>query len=276
MAAFVGLADSGEMKINVTSEILLVRIKDDCSEELPDLVATEVSYTLIVNGFELVGLRCTPMELDALAVGFLVSEGIIFQLSELDSVQRDDRTFAVRVQLSNLRKGWEEKFQKKTITSGCGYGVTFTDGSKLNSLPVDNEPLLMSTQKLRSLLKSFMDRSAVFKATGGVHSAALVADGEILFFAEDIGRHNAVDKVIGQAFLQDVPVTDKVLLSSGRISGEIMTKVIRSRIPVLISRAAPTCMAINYAEFHGVTLIGFARGNRLNIYTHPQRLKFAG
>lgn len=262
------------MKIAATSEALIIRVKDDQCEELLDRVATEVSYTLVVNGFELVSLRCTPVELDALAVGFLVSEGIVSQLRDLESVQRDERTFSIRVQLSCLQKGWEEKFQKRTITSGCGYGVTFTDGSRLPALPVQQEPIVLATEKVRPLLKSFMDNSILFKETGGVHSAALVANGEVLLFSEDIGRHNAVDKIIGKAFLQDMPVTDKIVLSSGRISGEVMTKIIRSRIPVLISRAAPTCMAINYAEFHGVTLIGFARGNRMNVYTHPQRVTF--
>ena len=108
--------------------------------------------------------------------------------------------------------------------------------------------------------------------TGGVHSAALADRKNIHQFAEDIGRHNAVDKLLGKAFLASIPVEDKILLSSGRISGEIMTKVIRNRIPILISRTAPTCMSITYAEYHGVTLIGFARGNRMNIYTHPQRI----
>ncbi len=110
--------------------------------------------------------------------------------------------------------------------------------------------------------------------TGGVHSAALADRQKIHLFAEDIGRHNAVDKLIGKAFLAGIPVEDKILLSSGRISGEIMTKVIRNRIPIMISRTAPTCMSITYAEDHGITLIGFARGNRMNIYTHPQRVDF--
>ena len=252
---------------------MLVRIKDDNSEEVLDQVATEVRFTLILNGYELLSLHCTPSELDALALGFLVSEGVVTEPSDLTSIEVDEDTFSIRVQLSCLEKGWEKNFQKKTITSGCGYGVTFTDGSKLHSLPVDKEPFVISTEKIRVLLKKFMDKSILFKETGGVHSAALVADNEIILFSEDIGRHNAVDKIIGKAFLQGLPLSDKILLSSGRISGEIMTKIIRSKIPVLITRAAPTCMSLNYAESHGVTLIGFARGNRMNVYTHPQTIR---
>jgi FdhD protein len=252
---------------------MVVRIKDDTAEEVFDQVATEVRFNLIVNGHELVSMHCTPIELDALALGFLVSEGIVSKRSDFVSIEVDEDTFSVRVQLSCLEEGWERNFQKKTITSGCGYGVTFTDGSKLQSLPVDKEPLFISSENTQILLKKFMDHSTLFKETGGVHSAALVADNEIILFSEDIGRHNAVDKIIGKSFLQGLSLTDKILLSSGRISGEIMTKIIRSKIPVLITRAAPTCMSLNYAEFHGVTLIGFARGNRMNVYTHPQAIK---
>ena len=252
---------------------MIVRIKDDVSEELLDQVATEVPFSLVVNGHDLVSFHCTPSELDALALGFLISEGIVRQRSDLKAIEVDDEAFAVRVELSCLEKGWERKFQKKTITSGCGYGVSFTDGSRLPSLAAAQKPLVISIEKTRLLLKDFVERSTLFKATGGVHSAALVADEQIILFSEDIGRHNAVDKIIGKAFLQELVLTDKIILSSGRISGEIMTKIIRSRVPVLITRAAPTCMSMSYAEYHGVTLIGFARGSRMNVYTHPQAIK---
>jgi FdhD protein len=132
----------------------------------------------------------------------------------------------------------------------------------------------VNSEEIQALLKKFRSISELFMQTGGVHSAALADQKRIHLFAEDIGRHNAVDKIIGKAFLAGIPVADKILLSSGRISGEIMTKVIRNRIPIMISRTAPTCMSITYAEDHGITLIGFARGNRMNIYTHPQRVVF--
>jgi FdhD protein len=106
-----------------------------------------------------------------------------------------------------------------------------------------------------------------------VHSAALSDGKDILFFSEDIGRHNAVDKLIGKAFLQSVSVENKILLTSGRVTSEIVTKAGRNRFPILISRAAPSCMAISYAEDMGITLVGFARGDRMNIYTWPNRIR---
>ncbi|MEN8143133.1 MAG: formate dehydrogenase accessory sulfurtransferase FdhD, partial [Thermodesulfobacteriota bacterium] len=151
------------MKIKSTSETMVVRIKDDAAEEVLDQVATEVRFTLVVNGYELVAMHCTPSELDALALGFLVSEGVVSQLGDLGGIEVDEDAFAIRVQLSCLEEGWESNFQDKTITSGCGYGVTFTDGSKLDSLPIDKVPLVISTEKTRILLRKFRDKSTLFK-----------------------------------------------------------------------------------------------------------------
>ena len=131
---------------------------------------------------------------------------------------------------------------------------------------------LMSLDDIRRLLKTFRNISSLYLETGGVHSAALSDGKEILFFSEDIGRHNAVDKLIGKAFLNGVSVENKILLTSGRVTSEIMTKAGRNRFPILISRAAPSCMAVSYAEDMGITLIGFARGDRMNIYTWPNRI----
>ncbi|MGE5173223.1 MAG: formate dehydrogenase accessory sulfurtransferase FdhD, partial [Betaproteobacteria bacterium] len=132
---------------------------------------------------------------------------------------------------------------------------------------------LITLDDIRNLLNNFRTISKLYLETGGVHSAALSDGKGILFFSEDIGRHNAVDKIIGKAFLKSVSVENKILITSGRITSEIMTKAGRNRFPILISRAAPSCMAVSYAEDLGITLVGFARGDRMNIYTWPKRIK---
>jgi len=254
-------------------ETLIIRTTGEYIEETTDQVASEMGFTLNVNNRQVVTLLCTPAELDAMAIGFLLSEGILKNRESLNDVQVDENTFTVSVTLATLPDDIEKTFHKKTITSGCGRGITFTDTASLKSLPANKTILRISLEQIQKLLKEFRSISKLFLKTGGVHSAALADRERIHLFAEDIGRHNAVDKLIGKAFLANIPVKDKILLSSGRISGEIMTKVIRSRIPIIISRTAPTCMSITYAEDHGITLIGFARGNRMNIYTHPQRIE---
>jgi FdhD protein len=255
-------------------EAFIIRTKAELSEEVSDQIASEVGFTLKVNDKEVVTLLCTPGELDAMAVGFLLSEGILKDRDSLLDVQVDDKNFTVSVNLKNLPADIEETFHTKTITSGCGRGITFTDTANLKDLPPNKSLIRITLGEIQSLLKKFRLISELFIKTGGVHSAALADSKEIHLFAEDIGRHNAVDKLIGKAFLAGIPVKDKILLSSGRISGEVMTKAIRNHIPVIISRTAPTCMSITHAEDHGITLIGFARGNRMNIYTHPQRINF--
>ncbi|MBW2465683.1 MAG: formate dehydrogenase accessory sulfurtransferase FdhD [Deltaproteobacteria bacterium] len=253
-------------------EALIIRLKGDHPQETTDRIATEIGFSLKVNDKQVVTLLCTPSELDAMAVGFLLSEGLLQEQNELLDLQVDEKEFTVSVTLKGLPENIDNAFHKKTITSGCGRGITFTDAESLKHLPPNRSDLRIAKGDIPDLMRKFRSISKLFLETGGVHSAALADRENILLFAEDIGRHNAVDKLIGKAFLEEIPVTDKILLSSGRISGEIMTKVIRNRIPVIISRTAPTCMSITHAEDHGVTLIGFARGDRMNIYTHPQRV----
>ncbi len=253
-------------------ESLIIRVKGDDIQDVTDQVASEIGFSLNVNEKQVVTLLCTPSELDAMAVGFLLSEGILKNRESLLDVQVDEKTYTVSVTLKDLPDNIDAIFNKKTITSGCGQGITYTDAESLKSLPPNRSMLQVSPEKIRGILREFRTISDLFTKTGGVHSAALVDKETIILFSEDIGRHNAVDKLLGKAFLAGIRTDDKILLSSGRISGEIMTKVIRNRIPILISRTAPTCMSITYAEDHGVTLIGFARGNRMNVYTHPQRI----
>jgi FdhD protein len=253
-------------------ETLIIRTKDGYNEEITDKVAAEIGFSLIVNDRQVVTLLCTPAELDAMAIGFLLSEGILKDRKSLLDLQVDEKEYIVSVTLTDLPDDIDATFHKKTITSGCGRGITFSDAASLKNLPPNRSLTRVTPAEIHVMMREFRSLSELFMETGGVHSAALADTRKIHLFAEDIGRHNAVDKLIGKAFLASIPVKDKILLSSGRISGEIMTKVIRNRIPILVSRTAPTCMSITYAEDHGVTLVGFARGSRMNIYTHPQRI----
>ncbi len=238
-----------------------------------DEIASELPVKLILNDQPLVTLLCTPTELEELAVGFLLSEGILRDKSSIKKLEVDERTPAVRIVLSDMPKDWEKMFEKRTISSGCGRGVTFTNHQTDMDRKIDVKGPLLGLEDIRNLLTTFRSISILYLETGGVHSAALSDGKDILFFSEDIGRHNAVDKLIGKAFLKAVPVGNKILLTSGRVTSEIVTKAGRNRFPILISRAAPSCMAVSYAEDMGITLIGFARGDKMNIYTWPNRIK---
>ncbi|TET64548.1 formate dehydrogenase accessory sulfurtransferase FdhD, partial [Candidatus Aerophobetes bacterium] len=130
----------------------------------------------------------------------------------------------------------------------------------------------ISPDEITELMRKLQNRSRLYRSTGGAHTAALSDREDILILAEDIGRHNAVDKVLGQCILDSIALDDKIILTSGRVSSEIVLKIVRARIPVVISRSAPTMLGAKLASHLGVTLIGFARGRRMNIYTHEKRV----
>jgi FdhD protein len=253
-------------------EAFILKVSGNTVDGVIDEVASELPIRLILNNEPLVTLLCTPSELKEVAVGFLLSEGILQEKSSIKKLEIDEKEAAVRIELSGLAPDWSALFEKRTISSGCGSGITFTNYRMGHERRIDVNGPLMSLEDIRRLLRTFRNISTLYLETGGVHSAALSDGKEILFFSEDIGRHNAVDKLIGKAFLNGVSVENKILLTSGRVTSEIMTKAGRNRFPVLISRAAPSCMAVSYAEDMGITLVGFARGDRMNIYTWPNRI----
>jgi FdhD protein len=255
-------------------EIPALKVNGPSVEGVIDEVASELPVRLVLNGEPLVTLLCTPTELPELAVGFLLSEGMVRGRSSIGNIQVSDAERLISVTIPSLAPDWKKLFETRTISSGCGKGVTFTHYDRTRDRRITAKGPVLALDSVRQQLRQFRDLSALYLETGGVHSAALSDGTRLLFFSEDIGRHNAVDKLIGKAFLQGITTEDKVLLTSGRVTSEIVTKVGRNGIPVLISRAAPSCMAVSYAEDMGITLIGFARGERMNIYSWPGRIKF--
>jgi len=254
-------------------DVMILKASGGGVEGAIDLVATEQPVSLIVNSVQLVTLLCTPSELQELAVGFLLSEGILTAKTSLKKLIVDENASSVTIELSDLPPDFDALFTKRTISSGCGKGITFTNAliHSFQRIPVQEN--MVTIDELIRLLNNFRTISKLYLETGGVHSAALANVNDLVFFSEDVGRHNAVDKLIGKSFLQSVSVENHLLLTSGRVTSEIMSKAGRNRFPLLVSRAAPSCMAIAYAEDMGITLVGFARGDRMNIYTWPNRIK---
>lgn len=238
---------------------------DNSIEHTEDFVALEKKVRVSVNGREALSLYCTPHMIRELVVGLMSTEGIIKGgwCAERMTIDYGDEI------LVDIPAEGEVSLEGKTITSGCIGGITFERKTDLEPLK-DN--FTIDARELKSIYREFQNRSELYKLTGCIHSAAL-ADGRVLLtFAEDIGRHNAVDKVIGYALIENLIFSDKILLASGRISSEISSKCSRWGIPILVTRTAPTNLAVEIAEKSGVTIIGFMRGNRFNVYTHPQRV----
>ncbi len=257
---------------NGSRELEIMRVKDGERKGEKDQVVVEFPLTIFLNEQELVTLLCSPQDLKFLALGFLRSEGLLGSLEELESATVDVERSIVFVKTKGQTNLAEKLYGKRTITSGCGKGTVFFHAlDSLQSKPVTST-LKVPGERLFPLMRDLQDRSLLFKATGGVHSAALADKEHILVYSEDIGRHNAMDKIVGECLLKDISMLDRILLSSGRLSAEIVLKGAKMGLPLIVSRSAPTSLAVELAEKVGITLVGFLRGGRFNIYSHTGRI----
>jgi len=257
--------------IDSTEEFSIQRITEEGKRDTVDKVVRELPLTIILNDEELVTLLCSPIDLKYLALGFLYSEGLLKSKDEIKKILVDEARGVVRVRTEG-DKGDLRVF-KRLITSGCGRGASFYSAADIQNQAKIDSQVTISPGEVFDLVNQFQYRSKVFKATGGVHSAALSDGNKILIFAEDIGRHNAIDKIFGQCLLEDILLDERLILTSGRISSEILLKVAKRKIPIIISKSAPTNLAIKLAGDLGITLIGFVRGSRMNVYTNAWRVK---
>ena len=243
----------------------IYKSKSDALEEREDLIAIEKRLRVSVNGKEVLSLYCTPLMIRELVVGMFMTEDIIKGgwCAERMSIEYGDDV------LVDIPAEGEALTDGAVITSGCIGGVTFP---KRLSLQKIDDPFQIKMSALKELFRRFQNTSELYKMTGCVHSAGLSDGYEILCLAEDIGRHNAVDKVIGYAILEGIQFEGKIMLASGRLSSEIVSKCAKWGIPMVASRTSPTSLAVDIAEKSGVTVVGFLRADRLNVYTHPQRI----
>jgi FdhD protein len=236
-------------------------------QDKPTAVPREMALTVYVNEKELVTILCTPTKLNCLVLGFLYSEGIIASTSDIASMRVCEDDSLVDVRLNNSAFMPPER---RTLATGCGAGVSFT--SKWNKT---DSKLVIGTDEVLSLMRQLNENAELYKFCGGVHTSALGDRKDLLVIAEDIGRHNTLDKIVGECLLRKIPTQDKILLTTGRISSEMLGKAARMMTPIVVSRSSPTDRSISIARELGITLIGYVRGNRLSVYTHSERLQGA-
>lgn len=228
-----------------------------------DVIIREQELTIYINGERLTSLAALPDSIPELVWGYLFSEGLIKSKTEIETLTRQPGSREIQVKAKIPGERLHSYKMTGTQTSGCGSALS---SSKLDVESSENS-FIFDPQKLLDLMLEFQKQSDLFRETGGVHSAALILDGKILTQISDIGRHNAVDKVAGKAILKDIDLTRCYLLSSGRISSEIMRKIIRLKIPLIVSHSAPTSEAVRLGWKYKTQIIGFARGGRFNQYT---------
>lgn len=232
-------------------------------------IIREVPFTIVVNGKELATLQCTPSGLQYLTAGFLVSEGVLKRKEEIKRVILDEKDFHVRIYVE-ADVDVQTLAPRKLIASA---GVSFYRSGDGKIMPHIESQLRVSRDKIFYLTQQFQTMSSLYKRTRGNHSAALCSvEGTIIAFAEDIGRHNAVDKVLGECLLKGISVGDKILMTSGRISVEILTKAARRGVPIIVSFGAPTSLAVSLAKNIGMTIVCFAREQYMAIFAGDQRV----
>jgi FdhD protein len=237
-------------------------------EEHQAPVVAEYPLVLHVNGRELATLVASPHDLRYLVAGFLRLQGFVSVVGDfhLLSVCEDFGIANVRI------RGELPERLRPVLTSGCGTGVTFSldggagDGTGAAMSPVPPGALFL-------LMEELARRAEGYKSHGGMHSAAVGSrDGNLLLYAEDIGRHNTIDRIAGEALLKDVDLSDKILVTSGRVSAELAVKGARLGLALIASRTSPTDMAIRICTEARITLVGYVRGAKFTVYACPERL----
>ncbi len=227
-------------------------------------VPSEMGLTIFINGQEIATILCTPTKLTHLVLGFMYSEGIIADMGDVASLRvcEDEPIADVR-----LTKSEYTPPSRRTLTSGCGSGVSFeTQAPKVDS------DLVVTPEEVQALMKQLYQQQNLFQLSGGIHSSALCDRKQILVLAEDIGRHNTLDKIMGECLMRRLPARGHLLITTGRISSEMLLKAARMQAPIVVSRSSPTERAIRLGKELGITVIGYARGDHLSVFSGEERL----
>ncbi|MFX1237188.1 MAG: formate dehydrogenase accessory sulfurtransferase FdhD [Promethearchaeota archaeon] len=262
----------------------ITKVKKEQASEEQDIVLVECPIDIIVNSQPLANIICLPIDLKQLALGFLFSIGIIQKANHLKKIIIDDLDNKIMVELNDSLKldpkALEINPVSRVIDTTCGISSPWRSLIKevLNKeetqIPSENE-IKVKPDFIYSIIKEMQQNTVIFRETGGCHGAAVFdLKGNMLACKEDIGRHNAIDKVIGQILLEGRDFSKLILTSTGRLTGDSVLKALRAGFPIVASISTAIESGVRLAFTYGITLIGFVRGARMNIYTHPRRIEF--
>ncbi|MGG0464260.1 formate dehydrogenase accessory sulfurtransferase FdhD [Priestia aryabhattai] len=261
------------MKSTVKKRTVL-RFKNGEMESVEDKIVTEFPVTVKINEEEFVTMVCSPQYIEDMVIGYLASEGVIREYKDIKNIWIQEKEGYVHVTIDKLNPYFQNLQNKRYITSCCGasrQGFVFINDAltakKMNDISVE-----LSIMDCFQLMNKLQQSAATFQETGGVHNAAICDKNGFMLSRMDIGRHNALDKLYGYCLKHHISIRDKVVVFSGRISSEILLKVAKIGCEVVLSKSAPTELALNLAEELRITTVGFIRNDSLNIYTCPERI----
>lgn len=267
------LVEGGTPMVNIiTTSRIIDRYNGQNFIEKEDEIAVEYPLTIILDGNEFATMVCTPSELEELVVGFLASEGIIRVYEDIHSINIDEKKGFAYVDLVKKHSIQKDFHSKRFIGSCCGKGRQFYFYNDVKTAKTIMTKWTVTPEQCQDLMKKMQENSSHFQQTGGVHNAALCTREGIVVSKTDIGRHNALDKIFGYCIINRISLKEKIIVFSGRISSEILLKAAKIGVGIILSKSAPTNLALDLADQLGITAVGFIRGNGLNVYTHRERI----
>ena len=235
-------------------------------------VIREKAVTLFLNDREMVTLLCAGHHLDELAVGFFYAEGFLASPDDIIGLEVDEADGKVNLRSKRDAALAENLWQKRTVTSGCGKGSLFYYSlDALLSKPVKSD-VRVAPKRILDRVEDMNRLSETYRRTHGVHNTVLASAERVLVFRDDIGRHNAVDMIVGHVFLNGITLQDKMIITTGRLTSEMIIKAAKINIPIVVSRNTATSLAVQLADSLGITLIGYVRAGRFTVYSGEERV----
>ncbi|RFU66323.1 formate dehydrogenase accessory sulfurtransferase FdhD [Peribacillus saganii] len=260
------------MENQITDTNLIFKYENGTMQEQFDEIVSEFPLTIFLGREEFATMVCSPDYLEELIFGFLASEGVIRVYDDVKSLQIDEGKGYAYVELKNDQSTSKEYHSKRFIGSCCGKSRQFYFHNDARTAKTSTSAMQITADKCISLMNELQNSSIVFQETGGVHNAGLFSKDEMIINRADIGRHNALDKILGYCVINRVPVRDKIIAFSGRISSEVLIKAAKIGVGIILSKSAPTNLAIQLANDLNITAVGFIRGNSFNVYSHSHRI----
>jgi FdhD protein len=244
-------------------------------KKIDDTIVTEFALTIKLNGVEFATLVCTPEYLEEVVIGYLASENVIKTMSDIENLWIEENRGFAHVTVKEKPQFYENFRSKRYVTSCCGMSrqAFYFVNDAFTAKKLHDVKITLTPNECILLMEALQHQAATFKRTGGVHNAGICDRNSMLLSRMDIGRHNALDKLYGFCLKHSIPLYNKVLVFSGRISSEILIKVSKIGCAAVLSKSAPTELALEMADQLGITTVGFIRNQSFNIYTHAWRIK---
>lgn len=242
--------------------------------QIEDQIVTEHPITIYLNGNELMTIVCSPQYIEDMVIGFLVSERLIKSYQQITAIRLDEQLTFIHITAKNVFPFYKKLNHKRYISSCCGMsrqGFVFANDA-LTAKTMSETTVTLTPTNCFHLMEELEKSAVLFQHTGGVHNAALCEKNGMILSRMDIGRHNALDKIYGYCLRNNISMEGKVIVFSGRISSEILLKVAKIGCEMILSKSAPTELALTLAEKLGITTVGFIREGEFNLYTHPERI----